>query len=412
MLTDVEAELLLICARQSLPDSLVSRAIEILDESPLRWPYLTQEASRHGVAPLLFKHFESLGDRVGVEQRNEFRQAYVKSAFRARVHEDALAVVVSRMVEAGVVPVLLKGMSLTRTVYPDAALRPFADIDLLIATDKIDIAKAVLISCGYSLAPELWSEKFNRQYHMNLPFARKAHSPVHIELHWKLTDHFSLVRFDEQAMLARTRSVAVGNAAANVLDPADELVYLAAHVDNHGYLNRAMLDGCDKRFLLHALSGNRLIWFTDLHELVCRSVDWNLVCARARHAHADAPLAISLQLTRALLGTPIDTTLLSDLPKADWLRRKISRHVRSLANAGDEHLSAANFNRLFLSTRKGFELRLIRLIDIWTYIFPPPELAQRAYAMHVLRAISGCLVMLVQLVFYRASRQFRTHDAV
>jgi len=31
---------------------------------------------------------------------------------------------------------------------------------------------------GYSLAPELISERFNRAYHMNLPFVRREPVPV------------------------------------------------------------------------------------------------------------------------------------------------------------------------------------------------------------------------------------------
>jgi hypothetical protein len=405
MLTEAEAELLLICARQSLSDELAQRAINIL-RGALRWPYIIEEASRHGTAPLLFRHLESLQQTVPVplEEMHALRQAYVRSAFRTRVHEAAIASFIPHLVDAGVRTVLLKGAALTRNVYHDPVLRPYADVDLLIAEDKIDKAKQVLIGCGYSLAPELLSEKFNRDYHMNLPFVRREPAPIHIELHWKLTDRFSLIAFDEEEMLLRAQSVSIGAAKTNILDPSDELVYLAAHLDNHGYLNRALLDSKARQFLLHPLSGNRLIWFTDLHELISRGPNWAEVLRRAKATRAADALSVSLRLVDTLLGTAIDSDVLANLPAAQvsWPRRILARHVRSLASA----TSQTNFQRRFLSTRKGFELRLVRLIDIWQFLFPPREFVDRNYAAYVVGAVRQCTAMFFELLYLRALRAF------
>src|SRR5436309_13931396 len=91
MLTEAEAELLLICARQSLGNAARQRAVKTLNGT-LRWSYIIEEAVRHGVAPLLFRHVELLRQSapVPLEAVHLLRQAFARSAFRTRVHEDAI----------------------------------------------------------------------------------------------------------------------------------------------------------------------------------------------------------------------------------------------------------------------------------------------------------------------------------
>ena len=376
MLTDTERELILICARQSVPADLRQRAIEILD-SDLHWEEMIATSWRHGIAPLLFQNVQLLdpNGKVPGSAMHLLRQSYVRASFRNQTHLAAVAELLDGFASAKIDIVLLKGAALAPTLYRDPALRPFADIDLLVRADKIDNAKTILQNNGYEIAPELLSENFNRRYHLNLPFVRPTGGPVHIELHWNLIDSFSPISFDHDALFARAHRASVAGRDALVLSPEDELIYLAAHLDNHGYLNRTIVDRTrTDRFPFDELSGDRLIWFTDLHELISSgALNWATVIERARDAQAVSALSVTLRLLQNLLGTKLEAHLLEalPLPRVRWPERRLGDYVLSIVDLSDTHSRARQFfRRNFLSTRRGFELRLVRLIDVWEYIFP------------------------------------------
>jgi len=397
-----------------LSEELAERARGIL-RAPLQWEELAETAWRHGVASLLFRNLQALGAPQSVipGRLHLLRQCYVRAAFRTQMHYAAIAEILDRSAAAGLEIVLLKGAALARTIYHDPMLRPFADIDLLAREKRVGDAKQLLVALGYEIAPDLLSEKFNRKYHNNLPLVRRAPQPIHLELHWRLSDAFSLTAFDHEALFARAPRVSIAEGVAQVLAPEDQFVYLAAHLDNHGYLNRLIVDrNASGEFSLHELSGNRLIWFTDLHELSSLGIDWTKVLDAACAAHASEALAVSLRLLRSLLGTPIPERVLEQLPLPEvrWPERKVGKYVFGLAAKLSSDSSVTRFQQRFLSTRKDFELRLIRLIDLWQYVFPNRAEARKFYAVHVCAAVFQCSRMFLELLCRRAFRLVRAKD--
>lgn len=413
MLTDRERELILICARQELPEALQERAAKLLRE-PLEWDALVAEAWRHGVLPLVFRHVRALGGaEIPAQAMHQMRQGYVRAAVRNQAHFQAIALLLEQFAAAGVEVILLKGAALAQLVYRDPALRPFADIDLLVREDRLDDAKSALLQANYELSPELLSERFNRKYHANLPFVRIGDRPVHIELHWKLSDAFSGIRFDHDLLFAHARPTAISSRAALVLSAEDELIYLATHLDNHGYLNHALLQRASGTGLLFdELSGNRLIWFTDLHELLSgQSLDSSLIRDRAARAHAGNAVAVTLHWLQRLLGTKVDPELLRELPRTTprWPERAVGGLVTRLVSQSHSGSRGRDlFRRKLLATRKGFELRLIRLIDLWDYVFPRRgALRSSTYIAHVCAALTDCAAMFWELQFRRLLRFLR-----
>lgn len=412
MLTPSERELILICARQNVPADLAERATAILD-SHLNWDELIATAWRHGVGSLLFRNLQSLDRHGKIPPRalHLLRQSYVRTSVRNQAHFAAIAELLDRFAADKIDIMVLKGAALAPTIYRDPALRPFADIDLLVREDKIDQAKEILLAAGYEIAPELLSEKFNRKYHVNLPFVRRGPTPVHIELHWKLADPFSEIAFDHDALFARANDIRIADRPALVLSTEDEIVYLASHLDNHGYLNHTIAArGRVAEFVFDELSGNRLIWFTDLQEIVSAGgFSWEIVLERTRVASAPGALAVTLQLLRELFGMTLPFPEELPPPKISWPERMLSDYVLSLVDLGERRRRSREFFlRRFLTTRKGFELRLVRLVDVWKYIFPDRARIGRSYPTHVCGALRHCLTMLMELELRRAFRFLRT----
>ncbi len=412
MLSTFESDLIRLSARQKLSGDAIERIRETLAGS-LQWDALIETAWRHGVAPLLFHHLQEADRARAVPPKilDRLRQAYVRSAFRYRTHSATLADIFPRFRLRGVDLILLKGAALAPAIYRDGALRPYGDIDLLVRSRDVEAARKILGEASFLIAPGLLSEKFSRKYHVNLPFVRAAPPPVHIELHWRLTDRFSAAQFDHEDLFARAQSIPLLSGEGTGLSPEDELIYLATHLDNHGYLNRAILAGGDiVPLTLHELSGNRLIWFTDLHELIVSDgFDWSKVLEQASTSQASGPLGVSLRLVRHLLDTPIDQTILQALPltKSSWPKRKVSEYAVTLARSATRGREQHFWRNKVLATRKGFELRLIRLVDIWQYLFPARANVTQRYRDHVCGAFVECGKMFFELLWLRVSRRLR-----
>ena len=71
------------------------------------------------------------------------QEVYRRERLSALIHQREIAYVLSLLRAAGIEPVLVKGWAIAR-LYPDAALRPYGDIDLCIRPDQFAKANAAL----------------------------------------------------------------------------------------------------------------------------------------------------------------------------------------------------------------------------------------------------------------------------
>jgi putative nucleotidyltransferase-like protein len=74
---------------------------------------------------------------------DELHEVYRRHRLSALIHQREIAYVFSLLNAEGIEAVLVKGWAIARR-YPDAALRPYGDIDLCIRPDQIEKAQAVL----------------------------------------------------------------------------------------------------------------------------------------------------------------------------------------------------------------------------------------------------------------------------
>ena len=389
-------QILLNCARQEMSSDLIETTQALL-KTQIDWEDLARTAWRHGVASLLHRHLSSQAFEgfVPNECKDRLRQYYVRAAFRSQTHFAATTELAAAFERSKCPLLLLKGAALSLTTYRDQALRPFADIDLLIREADFVQAKSALLACGYVLAPELTSEKLSRRFHINLPFVKRDERPVHVELHWNLVDRFTNYQLPPEQVWERARRIAVGQTNAFVLEVHDEIIYLATHLDKHGYLNQVLARSDDAAHrVIDELSANRLIWFTDLHELImANAIDWRLIETRCGTGELRHVADSTLELLRRLLGTDLTgSELLRRRPR--FSKRLLDRAVRS---AVKNEKRREFFRTHVLATRKGFELRLIRLADLWNFVFPHEG---RSLA-HSLNAINQSLSLFLALLALR-----------
>jgi hypothetical protein len=230
-------------------------------------------AAAERVAPLLYSADPAEASPI-------LRKAYYESAANNILLLDALDELTRAFTSRGVRFVVLKGADFARSLYPDAALRPMGDLDVLVASGDLAGAEAALAGLGYRPGiPEMASGLSRAAHHARL-YARGA---VGVDLHWSLVGHETDERAPRLEWFWR-RKAGLG------LDPTASLLYLAAHMK-----------------LQHFDERPPLIWLADVYLLAARpNVDWIALFDAARNFGWEAALAAT--------AFEVETRLVVELP--------------------------------------------------------------------------------------------------
>ena len=154
--------------------------------------------------------------------------------------DGATAQVVTALRARDIRAIVLKGPALARWLYPDAALRRYGDIDLLVGPAEFESAESVLAELGYrretpSLrrSEEEWHERHWR---------RGAPWPAMVDLHRGLLWAGIDAAAAWELLTSDTRCLDLGGTRVEVLgEPARALV-VALHAASHGVAAHPMVD--------------------------------------------------------------------------------------------------------------------------------------------------------------------------
>ena len=141
------------------------------------------------------------------------------------------------------VPLLaLKGAALNLLLYPRLDERPMEDLDLLVQTEDLEIARRLLKQLGAVPGEPLVQADFCPRFHYEIEFAIGDVYPVKIDLHvrpFRPLRYSRIVSDDE--LWARAKRVPIGKALIFVPSAEDMLIHLAAHSAIHGNSRRMWL---------------------------------------------------------------------------------------------------------------------------------------------------------------------------
>jgi putative nucleotidyltransferase-like protein len=281
-----------LCARVALtPQQRVALTTAVARLEPENWDLLARLAARHGLGPLAFKHLAEAGllplAPPGVA--DALKAAYCQSLVANRVAWDELIACLAALERAGVPVLPFKGVVLAARYYGTPALRPTADIDLLIRPHDLPRAEAAIRASGYQPRPgwgrrlDDWVLRFR-----NLRFEKPDAPPL--ELHIALTRlPVYRVGLADRVIWGGARTVEVVDLSTRYLDQGDELRYLSAHyVAQHG--------------------GERLLWLADIAAILAAlpaTWDWPAFVTRTTALRMASPVLAALTLAAAELEAPL-----------------------------------------------------------------------------------------------------------
>jgi hypothetical protein len=115
------------------------------------WNELPAQAEIHGMSPLLWHHLRNAQAQIPVETARILRGLYLRHRLNNQIHLRVLLEILGIFQKENIRPLVLKGLALAHTLYPDPALRPVSDLDLLFKRGEVLPALCLLKEAGFEV---------------------------------------------------------------------------------------------------------------------------------------------------------------------------------------------------------------------------------------------------------------------
>ena len=268
---------------------------------------------------------------------------------------------------------LLKGAALARLLYDTPEQRRYADVDVLVAPDKLPAARAALVELGYQNASaHVAVDDIGGVLHGESWLATPAGAryPVVLDLHLRLAGANAPPERAWEALKARSAPIEVGGIPVPSLNHAGLAMHLATHVAQHG-------SG-------YAKGRRELAWALDRWRLDV----WRDAAGLADEIDATEAFAAGLRLSEA--GAELAEIL--ELPptgRLDWELRQHDRprgrfHMQALGQAPDIRSRAHVLRRALFPDRRW-------IVREYPWARGRPARVSAAYLFHIARSPAWAL---------------------
>jgi hypothetical protein len=361
-----EDELLLACARIEL-EPAISRRVERLLTADLDWDRLVTRAVRQGIPTLVYHHLRTLDGHkvVAPPVWTTLEQAYRVAGLQAMRQRFEVGRLLDALQGTGVQIIALKGLALSETIYPDPALRPSGDIDLLVRFQDVQMVEKVLQELGYEPdedpLPAEWYTPYNA--HHLVPY-RLPGREVLIEVHWDLAPPQEGFSIDVEGLWERAESALILERQVGVLSPVDLLAYLGLHASARSRFRSGL---------------RQLVDVAEVARHYGAKLDWAELAARADRWEAQRWVYLALRVTSELLGaTNLDGALSAFQPATldEGLVDHACQLVLSVPSVEDPGLVSDNLARFLSAPSFGEKLSVLAQI-----LFPSQEWIVHFYGL-------------------------------
>lgn len=369
LVLSLEEQLLLLNASIDVDEKTVEKTLTLLDR-PLDWNHITKLAYNHGVAPLLYSNLSKIG--VDSVLPGELKALYYITASRNNSLMIETSKVLKAFNNANIRSIILKGIHLTKIIYKNLALRPVADIDILVSKSDLPNVIDILAEFGYVLPEHHLPIEVFTKYHFHLTFMSKENNHAIFEIHWDLRDSFKYSPTDISGIWNSAQEVELSGVKTMTMAQEDLLIYLCQHLDRHGYMNRFICRRQDSyNFIFSRQSMDRLIWFVDIFEMLNKygdSINWNRVIEKTEKWDKDGSVTSSLYITDHLYDMKLSRNIFDALnpPKINFLEAVMYQFITrraSCRNWNRDHILKFYESKI-IGTYTKFPFHPIRLLEI------------------------------------------------
>jgi len=260
------------------------------------------EADRAALRLLPLVWWNLGGPEARESQLDELAPFFHQSWLDLQRHVGSAVHAIEELRREGIQVALLKGLALALDVYERGALRPMADVDLLVYPGERDRTAATLESLGYRAGRHFRSDAAARTHSVGY---RRSDGAA-IDLHWYALQECCYPAADELLWRHATRE-SLGDTEVLVPGPASSLIVVCCH----------------------GLRWNpepTLRWVTDAVMVLRRqgsSMRWNEFVEEARARRVTLLIAAALGWLRREFEAPVPSSVVGELmdSNADWKER-------------------------------------------------------------------------------------------
>ena len=339
------------------------------------WERIAQRAVGEKVFPLVHRYLATEGlahvaeGRLGAAARLNARRSFYMSG--------VLLKVLGALRDNGILAVPLKGPVLAESLYGDAGLRAFSDLDILVDSGEGYRSIRVLEALGYVPEVALCEEAFPGYARSEDNLTLRA-GGVKVEVHWELSGRSLSRPYTLETLRHRLVEATVLGRPVPGLSAEDLMVYLALHGSRHRWANLDQVlsvAGIPRRY---------------------PSLDWRRATAIADGLGCGRCLLLGALLAHALFHAAIPSPLLAsamgDRGVAEAARRTLARLAGGIApvTEGPDALGGAAFLLRLLSGRWEKLAFLLRFLfrpskEDWKFWALPPRAAFMRYLLRPVR---------------------------
>jgi len=276
------------------------------------WNSLLKLADDQRMLPMLFLRLSEAPAAVPPIVLERLRTEYHRNVVHGLANAAELINILNAFEREAIPAMPFKGVVLAVSVYHDLTVRPAGDLDLLIRTQDLTQATAILLDRGYKLTrPERAEGRPPRPDEYEYHFERAADGMV-VELCWRLD--FTQRRFRRILSLdwvwPQRRTTTLAGAQVPDMSPEIKLLMLCMHGSKHVWL--------------------RLIWICDIAHLLASSpeLDWTVVDREANRSGLWRPLALGVLLGHRIAGAPVPASVLRRF-ESDTVACDLAQHFQN-----------------------------------------------------------------------------------
>lgn len=393
-----EDRLLLFCLRigtgQKIHEKFRSHEIK-----KIRWNTFLSRARENGVSAIVsgtLNRFERYLSEFPSFVSEELKKDYYLNAAKNILTFEELGKILGALREGGISVMVLKGAALASTVYKNLALRPMADVDLLLKKEDLLRADARLKLLGYGPADRpAESTDSCLSYLTSLDYRKHSPNSPSFHVHWHFVNSTvpndsyihdinieNIWRDAEEAGIAGVKTLAMA--------PHHLIIHLSEHA------------------LRVSHSATKLSYFYDIYEAINSygsRLDWNKFVDESLEFRLDRMVYFSLYFTSHFLDARI--------PEYVLLRLKPKRLSLGERTFMKSVLNNRRFSGLSYFVHLAMNNGLAGKTEfVWRTFFPPREvLAQRNYCdpgkiryIHYIRRINEVLFSSLRILHNAFSR--------
>lgn len=281
-------KLISFCSRLQM-DSTTRLQIESLLSQPISWQTIMEESLYHEVLPLLYYNIvklnkSNLPKNILCILKNSYYIALTRNISLWK--EFCYLQDMFRYSGTKIIP--LKGIILSKTLYPDIGLRPMVDIDILVREKDLRYVEKQILQLGYQKQLKNLSEDYWRKYQAHFHF-RNPDKNIILELHWALASPRPN-KLNLSDIWKRNKIQTIDNIEILTLTLEDTLISLILHICKN----------------MPALQYLKLKNLCDIHELISQynhKLDWEYIIEKIKSWNIRGATYYIYLLTKRYLQT-------------------------------------------------------------------------------------------------------------